>query len=85
MTYFDDLAIHFDKFYDIDYRGNKRFVIDINFCGSKIMLYFATAKVVSLYFLSRYFLSSCLSVSIFPLVTIPIVPVSNKITVTVAR
>ena len=38
MTYFDDLVIHFDKFYDIDYRGNKRFIIDINVCGSKIML-----------------------------------------------
>ena len=38
MTYFNDLAIHFDKVYDIDYRGKIRFIIDAYVCSSKIML-----------------------------------------------
>ena len=38
MTYFDDVIIHFDKVYDIDYRGKTRFVIDAYVCSSKVML-----------------------------------------------
>ena len=38
MTYFDDLVIHFDRVYDIGYRGKIRFVVDAYFCSSKMML-----------------------------------------------
>ena len=38
MTYFDDLVIHFDRVYDIAYRGKIRFVVDAYVCSSKIML-----------------------------------------------
>ena len=38
MAYFDDLIIHFDKIYDIDYRGKRRLVVDAYVCCSKIML-----------------------------------------------
>ena len=38
MTYFDDLVIHFDKVYDIDYRGKITFVLDAYVCSSKIIL-----------------------------------------------
>ena len=38
MTHFDDLVIHFDKVYGIDYRVIKRFVIDAYVCSSKSML-----------------------------------------------
>ena len=38
MTYFDDLVIHFDRVYDIAYRGKIRFVVDAYFCSSKMML-----------------------------------------------
>ena len=38
MIYFDDLVIHFDKVYDINYRGKIRFVTDAYVCSSKIML-----------------------------------------------
>ena len=38
MAYFNDLAIHFDKVYDIDYREKIRFIIDAYVCSSKIML-----------------------------------------------
>ena len=38
MTYFDDLVIHFDRVYDIDYRGKISFVVDAYVCSSKIML-----------------------------------------------
>ena len=38
MTHFDDLVIHFDKVYDVDYRGKIRFVTDAYVCSSKIML-----------------------------------------------
>ena len=38
MLYFDDLIIHFDKIYNIDYRGKRRLVVDAYAYGSKIML-----------------------------------------------
>ena len=38
MTYFDDLVIHFDRVYDIDYWGKIRFVVDAYVCSSKMML-----------------------------------------------
>ena len=38
MTHFDDLVIHFDKVYDVGYRGKIRFVTDAYVCSSKIML-----------------------------------------------
>ena len=38
MTYFDDLVIHVNKIYGIDYREKIRFVVDANVCSSKIML-----------------------------------------------
>ena len=38
MIYFDDLVIHFDKVYDINYREKIRFVTDAYICSSKIML-----------------------------------------------
>ena len=38
MTYFVDLVIHFDKVYDIGYRGKTRFVMDAYVCSTKTML-----------------------------------------------
>ena len=38
MTYFDDLIIHFDKVFDIDYKGKIRSVVDAYVCSSKILL-----------------------------------------------
>ena len=38
MTYFDNLIIHFDRVYDIDFMGEIRFAIDAYVCCSKIML-----------------------------------------------
>ena len=38
MLYFDDLIIHFDKIYDIDYRRKRRLVVDAYAYSSKIML-----------------------------------------------
>ena len=38
MTYFADLIINFDRVYDIDYRGKRRFVVDACVCSSKIIL-----------------------------------------------
>ena len=38
MNYFDDLIIHFDRVYDIDFRGKIRFVVDAYVCSSKMML-----------------------------------------------
>ena len=37
MTYFHDLVIHFDKIYDIDYRG-KTFVIYVYVRSSNMIL-----------------------------------------------
>ena len=89
MTYFDDLIIHFDRVYDINYGEKIRFVIDANVCSSYIILpaeinlYFSYKSL--LYLFSKYFLLSCPSVSLIPLLPIPIVSVSNKIVVTVVR
>ena len=38
MTCLDDLTIHFDKIYDIDYRGKRKLVVGAYVCSSKIML-----------------------------------------------
>ena len=38
MTYFDDLLIHFDKVYDINFKEKIRFAKDVYVCSSKIKL-----------------------------------------------
>ena len=38
MHYFDDLIIHFDKIYNIDYKEKRRLVGDAYAYSSKIML-----------------------------------------------
>ena len=79
ITYFDDI-IRFNCMNKTVYRVKTRYFVDENICHGKIML-----PANSLYFSSKCFLSSVSSVKMFPLLTILIVLVNNKIGDSVAR
>ena len=90
IIYFEDIVIRFNGVHKIVYRRKTRYFIDAYVCKGKIKL---PAKInlqmshcySSLYFFPKYFLSSVPSVKMFSLLIIPIVPVNNKIVVSVAR
>ena len=87
ITYFEDTVIRFNGVDKIVNRGKTRYFVEAYVCKSKIML---PASICSFYcynslnFFSKNFFSSLLSAKMFPLLTMLIVPVNNKIEVSVA-
>ena len=81
ITFIDNIVICFNCVDKIVYRERTCYFVDACVCKSKNK---STIAII-LYFFSKCFLLCVLSVKIFLFLAILIVPVSNKVMVTVAR